>query len=803
MKILTSPQSFIKYLILFFLFLLSYSLSASEIDKASKAPNVHPLLWKGFSLSEVQLTDSYFKQAMDRHKEYVLSLEVDRLIPHIRRSVGLEPKGKNYGGWETHGGCSYGHYMSSCALYYAATGDKQFMDRLDYMLSELSECQDKTLDGWFITGQGVKDGYRQLMNGELSLNKPDETKQPWNYNQNHNSWYCVHKILGGLRDAYVYAGRAEAKKIIIKLSDYIADVALATNSDLFQAMLSVEQGGMNEVMADIYAITGDKRYLKVAEKFNHINVIYPVANGEDVLFGRHANDQIPKFIGVARLYELSDNGLYKTAAEKFWDIVINDHTLAIGGNSCYERFGLPGEESKRLDYTSAETCNTYNMLKLSKQLFMLTGDSKYLNYYEHALYNHILASQSPDHPGSVTYYTTLLPGLFKQYSTPYDSFWCCVGTGMENHAKYGESIYFMKDNDLLVNLYIPSVLQSEETGAKITLATSLPESDTVRIKMDDMGKLNGSILFRYPSWVKEKAELFVNSKKGNYTVSDGFIKPSSKLKTGDEVMLVFPRSLQINYTRDEPHFGSVMYGPLVMAGELGHENMPKDIVSGSLDLREATPLKDIPMLVGNLEKLDSWIIQDKTKPLHFNVKNGEKQSAVSLIPYFQMHHQRNTVYWKIYSNEKFKERSKALTDEVIIADANNEKRHNLQGVNDTIRWHDYFWARNTQFRIAEDGGWFSYDLKTDSKSKESYSLICRFWGDQSPEHEFDIFVDNKLLKSINLNRRLYLTYIDDIFDIPYEWTKGKSKVNIKFQAKDNKKAGGLFSLKITSDKTLR
>lgn len=778
-------------------------IQASETGNTRKTDNVNPLMWKSFALSEVQLTDSYFKQAMDRHKEYVLSLEVDRLIPHIKRSVGLEPKGKNYGGWETHGGCSYGHYMSSCALYYAATGDREFLNRLNYMLDELSECQEKAKDGWFITGQGVKDGLQQLLNGELTLNRPDETKQPWNYNQNHNSWYCVHKVLAGLRDAYVYTESEKAKQILTKLCDYITSIALTANSDLFQAMLSVEQGGMNEVMIDAYAITGNEKYLKAAEKFNHINVIYPTANGEDILFGRHANDQIPKFMGVAREYEYIDNEVYLKAAERFWDIVINDHTLAIGGNSCHERFGVAGQESKRLDFTSAETCNTYNMLRLSKQLFMLTGDSKYLNYYEHALYNHILASQSPEHLGSVTYYTTLLPGSMKQYSSPYDSFWCCVGTGMENHAKYGESIYFEKVDELLVNLYIPSILRAKDSGLDLTMNTKFPESDTVHIKINKQGNHSGSISFRYPTWIKDDIKLLLNGKKESFFIQDGFIKLAKKLSDNDEITIIFPQTLHINYTKDEPHFGSISYGPIVLAGELGHDDMPNDIVSDSRTLRDVIPTKNIPMIVGNLDKLSSWIVRDKNSPLHFTVNNGEKQSEVSLIPYFQMHHQRNTVYWKIYSNKDFKDRAKSLTDEVVIGDEKNEKEHNLQGVNNTVFWHDFFWAKNTQYRIATDGGWFSYDLEIDKQAKEPYSLICRFWGDQSPKHEFDIFIDDKPLKNINLNRHLYLTYVDDILEIPYEWTKGKNKVNIRFQAKEGKKAGGLFSLKITSNTEFR
>ena len=793
-----------KNLFSFFIFFLSLStLSASEIDKAQTVSAINTTEWKSFSLSEVQLTESYFKQAMERHKEYILSLEVDRLIPHVRSRAGLQPKGRNYGGWERGGGCTYGHYMSSCAMMYAATGDKQFIDRLDYILSELKECQEKFDDGWFISSTRGREGFNSLLKGELQLNRPDETKQPWNFNQNGNSWYSIHKILTGLKDAFVYAGRTEAKEILLKLADIITGFVLPANSDLFQGMLSVEQGGMNEVFTDIYAIAGDEKYLKTAQKFNHINVIYPTANGEDVLFGRHANDQIPKFIGVARQYEFVNNLVYKKAAENFWNIVLENHTLAIGGNSCYERFGIPGEESKRLDYSSAEVCNTYNMLKLTRQLFMLTGEIKYLDYYEHALYNHILASQDPDMPGCVTYYTSLLPGLFKQYSTPYESFWCCVGTGLENHAKYAESIFFCKQGELLVNLFIPSKLNWKDTGLNISMETKFPDSDTVRIKINDKGNFSGTISFRYPEWIKTQVKCFINGNNTDFKVENGYIRTGKQINSNDEIILVFPRTLYVDYVKDEPHFGTVMYGPLVLAGELGNKNMPNDRVSQNRDLRDALPLKNIPVLVGNTKELNTWIINKSSSPLRFEVKNGEKQPPVSLIPYFQMHHQYYTVYWKMYSSEEFKLRAQSFTDEVLIDDTENEKKHNLKEQESNIYWHDFFWAKNTQYRIAENNGWFSYDLKIDKNCKIPYFLICRFWGDESPEHQFDILIDEVKVKEINLNRRLYLTYVDDLIEIPYELTKGKDKINVKFYAKEGKKAGGLYQLKITSNTDFR
>lgn len=797
-------MNIVKYLVVTLMFIGgSHVVSASEREEVCVAPRTHLLSWRPFPLSEVELTDSYFKRAMDLNKEYLLSLEVDRLIPHVRRNVGLQGKGENYGGWERGGGCSYGHYMSACAMMYASTGEKALLDKLDYLLSELKECQARTPDGWFITGRAEREGYQKLMQGEVFLNRPDEAKQPWNYNSNNNSWYCIHKIMAGLRDAYVYAGRAQAKEILLPLADFVANVVLNSNRDLFQSTLSVEQGGMSEVLADVYSITGDKKYLQTAERFNHINVIYPTANGEDVLFGRHANDQIPKFVGAARQYEFSTNELYRKAARNFWDIVINNHTLAIGGNSCYERFGLPGEETKRLDFTSAETCNTYNMLKLSKQLFMIDGDYKYLNYYEHALYNHILASQDPDMPGCVTYYTSLLPGLFKQYSTPYDSFWCCVGTGMENHSKYAEAVYFENEQDLLVNLYIPSHLYWKEKGLRLTTDTRFPESDTISVRIDEKGGYNGGLLFRYPDWVDGEATLLVNGKRAATEARKGsYIRLLSPIGTGDELTLILKRNLRLDYAKDEPHYGSIMYGPILLAGELGKDGMPEDRVSDNRTCREVLPLKDIPMLVGSLADLDGWIVQSPDEPLRFSVKNGEGQRGVELIPYFRLHHQRYAVYWKIYSPDEYACRNRSLTDQVEAGDEESEKAHEVCGENDSIYWHDFFWAKNAKYRMA-DSGWFAYTLRVDPKETKPYYLICRFWGDEPEAHVFDVLIDDKYLCTVNLRRGLYLTYVDDIYPIPVEWTRGKKRVKVSFRAKEGKKAGGLYGLKITSDTDYR
>lgn len=784
---------------------LSVNAAATEMEKARKAPTVHPLLWHGFSLGEVRLTDSYFKTAMELDRSYLLSLEVDRLIPHIRRQSGLEPKGKNYGGWEASGGCSYGHYMSACAMMYAATGDKEFLERLNYMISELEQCHRSAPEGWFVGGARSREGFKQMTQGNVVLNRPDETGQPWNFNQNGNGWYGVHKVFSGLRDAYVYAGMEDALRLLVPLADHVAQIALNTNSDLFQSTFSVEQGGMGEVMADIYAITGDKKYLETAERFNHINVIYKIANGEDVLFGRHANDQIPKFMGVARQYEFSPNDLYLKAAGNFWDIVIRDHTLAIGGNSCYERFGIPGQESKRLDFTSAETCNTHNMLKLSRQLFMLNGDTKYLDYYEHALYNHILASIDPDMPGGFTYYTSLMPGLLKQYSTPYESFWCCVGTGMENHAKYAESIFFENGQELLTNLYIPSVLEWKKKGLKATLATGFPETDEVTLTIDRLGDFNGIFLFRYPSWVTGEASVKINGKPAKaQSVKGEYIRLMEEVVSGDKITIILPQGLNIRYTKDEPYFGYLTYGPLVLAGALGQVDMPADRVGDNRELRHIEPLKDIPMLVGAKTDLASWIVRSPGEKMSFKVRNFKGNKDVELLPYFLMHHQRYTVYWKVYSPDEFACREKVLADKIMIGDTESEKRHKLTGKGDSLVRHDFFWANNRVCRTTGAGGSFSYEMSLNKGVSGPYYLICNWWGDEGKDRRFRILVDGSPIADVDLYRRLFLTYVDDVYPIPAGLTEGKSRIRVTFESgTTDDRVGGLYGLTLTADPDFR
>ena len=431
---------------------------ASRVNAQTVAPDrirreAHP-----FRLEDVRLLDGPFKAAMTRDAEYLLRLEPDRLLSGFRKEAGLTPKAKAYGGWEsmTIAGHSLGHYLSAVALMFASTGDTRFRDRVNYILAELDACQRTNGNGYVAAIPNGKKIFQEVSAGDI---RP----QPFDLNGGWVPWYTLHKLFAGLLDAHQYLQSTKALDIAAKLGDW-ADTTLAKlTEEQFQRMLDTEHGGMNEVLAELYARTGNKKYLQLSRRFHHKVVLEPLTRQEDRLQGLHANTQIPKLIGLARRYELTSDEADKTAAEFFWQRVVHHHSYVNGGHSDGERFGPPDKLNNRLSQNTAETCNTYNMLKLTRHLFEWHASASYADYYERALYNHILASQNPD-DGMVCYYVPLRAGSRKVYSKPFDSFWCCVGTGMENHAKYGEAIYFHGNNALWVNLLFPSELNWRENG---------------------------------------------------------------------------------------------------------------------------------------------------------------------------------------------------------------------------------------------------------------------------------------------------------------------------------------------------
>ena len=385
---------------------------------------------ESFPISSVRLTTSPFKHAEDMDIQYLLGINPDRLLAPYLKEAGLVPKAENYTNWENTGldGHIGGHYVSALSYMYAATGNMEIKGRLDYMISELQRCQDS--DGYL---SGVVNGrkvWKEIKEGNIRASG-------FGLNDGWVPLYNIHKLFAGLRDAYLIGGKSEAKDMLVKLTDWMIRVVENLSEEQMQDMLRSEHGGLNETFADVAAITGDKRYLELAHKFSHQLVLQPLLKKEDKLTGMHANTQIPKVIGYKRIADLEGNQDWSEAARYFWKTVVEHRSISIGGNSVREHFHPATDFSSMLTSEQGpETCNTYNMLRLTKMLYQTSADASFMDYYERALYNHILSTINPIQGGFV-YFTPMRSGHYRVYSQPQTSFWCCVGSGMENHARYG------------------------------------------------------------------------------------------------------------------------------------------------------------------------------------------------------------------------------------------------------------------------------------------------------------------------------------------------------------------------------
>ncbi len=737
-----------------------------------------------FRLEDVRLLDGPFKHAMMRDAEYLLRLKPDRLLSGFRKEAGLKPKAEAYGGWEsmTIAGHSLGHYLSACALMFAATGDARFRERVNYIIAELDECQRANGNGYVAAIPNGKKIFQEISKGDIRV-------QPFDLNGGWVPWYTLHKLFAGLLDAHRYLQSTKALGIAVKLADFSDATVAKLSEEQFQRMLGCEHGGMNEVLAELYARTGNEKYLQLSRRFHHKAVLEPLAHQEDRLQGLHANTQIPKLIGLARRYELTLDPDDKTAAEFFWQRVVQHHTYVNGGNSDGERFGPPDKLNNRLSQDTSETCNTYNMLKLTRHLFEWHAAAEYADYYERALYNHILASQDPD-DGMVCYYVPMKAGSKKLYSKPFDSFWCCVGTGMENHAKYGEAIYFHKDDRLWVNLFIPSELNWREKGLTLRQETLYPESEKVNFTIKAQWPVSFSLRFRNPGWTTKGVSVVINGRPRLVTTNPGsFIEIKRTWKTGDRVELTIPMSLRLETMPDNPHRVAVLYGPTVLAGDLGAE----DETSVMLE----------PALMTDDRQPSEWLKPVANEPLTFRTTNTGKPNDVTLYPFYRMHHKRYAVYWDLLNDQQWAAREanyrselervrrlEALTiDFVQPGEAKVESEHNLQGER-----MDAGENQGRQWRHARAGGWLSFDLKVPADTP--VSLVCSYWGSETGPRTFDILVDGTKVATQSLQNDKPGEFFDVTYAIPQSLTRGKSKITIRFSGQPGNMAGGFYGVRV-------
>ena len=636
--------------------ILAYGCDDAKLESAFKVKPVNSIVQaEQFPISSVRLLESPFKTAMDIDGKYLLKLNPDRLLAPYLKESGLEPKAENYGGWENTGldGHSLGHYLTSLSIIYAATGENKYKDVADYVVSELARAQAATGTGYLSGVPGGKETFRDIASGNIKA-------QPFSLNDKWVPWYNMHKLFAGLRDAYLYADNQTAKDILIGLSDWTVSLSQQLSESQFDEMIIAEYGGMNEVLADAYAITGNQKYLDVANRFNDPRVFPPLEDQEDKLAGLHANTQIPKIIGAARTYELTGEDSLKRIAEFFWDTVIENRTFANGGNSENEHFGKIGTLDKRLTKVTSESCNTYNMLKLTEHLMKWhPNEPKYATYYENALYNHILASQDPK-TGMFCYFIPLESGHFKTFSDPENSFWCCVGSGMENHTKYGKNIYLHTENELYVNLFISSEVEWKSKGVKIIQKTDFPRVPKSELTVQTIDPVNFTLKIRKPQWVKEGYTVSVNGNDVLVNEDAAYAEIDREWNNGDRIVVNLPMSLNFDQLGDNENLAAIKYGPILLAGKLGTDRMDEAPIpyagfegfDGRWDHRryEDMPTVQAPSLRVKSNDLSSWIIPDSENELTFKTKNAGIPFDVELAPFYEVNHQRYAIYWNLIPN---------------------------------------------------------------------------------------------------------------------------------------------------------
>lgn len=598
---------------------------------------------RAFDLADVTLDDGPFLHAQRKTEAYLLALQPDRMLHNFRVNAGLKPKAPVYGGWESEPtwaeinchGHTLGHYLSACSLAYRSTGDQRFKARTEYIVGELAECQKAANSGLvcaFPDGPALVVAH---LRGEKITGVP---------------WYTLHKVYAGLRDAAVLTDSPTARAVLIRFADWAVVATRPLSDAQFETMLETEHGGMNEVFADLYVLTGDANYRHLAERFSHKAIMTPLARGRDNLDGLHANTQLPKIVGFQRVWEVTGNPQYRDASVFFWKTVALTRAFATGGHGDNEHFFPMADFADHVFSAKAsETCCQHNMLKLTRALFLYDPQAVYADYYERTLYNGVLASQDPD-SGMATYFQGARPGYMKLYHTPEDSFWCCTGTGMENHVKYRDSIYFHDDNAIYVNLFVPSSVKWMEKGAVLTQSTVFPDAPTTTLRWTLQQPTKATLKLRHPHWSRT-AIVLINGVEVTRSADPGsYVELSRTWRSGDEVELRLTMEVAVQRAPAAPDIVAFTYGPLVLAGALGREGLApgSDIVVNErkYGAYNDTPF-DMPTLAGSPETIASHL-RPGDRPLEFTTLSTE-QRPVRLAPYHRIAHERYAIYWPMKS----------------------------------------------------------------------------------------------------------------------------------------------------------
>ncbi|MEH6679221.1 MAG: beta-L-arabinofuranosidase domain-containing protein [Sediminicola sp.] len=721
-----------------------------------------------YDLEQVRLLDGPFKNAQEVDMQYILSLDPDRLLAPYRIDAGLPQKEPRYGNWESSGldGHIGGHYLSALAMMYASTGKTELKDRLTYMISELAKCQDQN-------GNGYVGG---IPEGKLfwdRIHKGDIEGSSFGLNNTWVPLYNIHKLFAGLYDAYHFAGNQQAKQILIGLGEWFVRLLEPLTDEQVQMILRTEHGGINESFADLYLLTKDEKFLRTAQRLSHRTLLDALVNGQDILTGLHANTQIPKVVGYEKIAGITNNEEWSEAVDFFWDNVTKERSVAFGGNSFREHFNPIDDFSVMLESNQGpETCNSYNMLRLGKALFLQNGSTEYLNFYERTLYNHILSSQHPEKGGFV-YFTPIRPNHYRVYSQPETSMWCCVGSGLENHTKYGELIYAHMERDVFVNLFIPSKLHWKEKGLELLQKTRFPYENASEFSVVLEKAQSFAIHFRRPQWMSDM-EILVNGEVQETEEKEpGYIQIHRKWKKGDTISLRFKTETTLEPLPDGSNWAAFVNGPIVLAAKTSVKNLDGLFADDSRMGHETK---------GRLVPLDQAfvLVDDGQDPLAKLRQEGNLRFGLDTLllqPFYEIHDARYQMYFQKLPQQGLAEKKEALkqmereslllesktVDLVNCGEQQPEVDHSYQGENSRSGYDDgHFWRSTLSY--------ISYRLSNGDRDATNIQITAL---DNLEEEKFDVLINGQPAESWKLEGKTLMLTI-----------AGQEEILLRIQAKN-------------------
>ncbi len=733
---------------------------------------------KPFDLKQVCLLDGPCKVAQEATREYLNYFDSDRLLYTMRATAGLPTPGQPLGGWEEpNGGIRgnlLGHYLSACALMYASTGDETLKAKADYIVSELKVCQRAIGTGYLFAAP--PEAFTRLENAQ-----PRIIGVPY---------YALHKLMAGLYDMYNLTGNKESLDILTCLTDYFVTRFNGLTNEQRNNVLKAEFGGMTEVMYNLYKTTGNADYIQLGDFFNqdpktgirwtsgykpeHAKFYESLVTGVDSLDGTHANTYLAEVVGTARRYEILGDSRDFNVVRNLWDLVTNTRSYVTGGSGDAEAWHEANKLVGTFSNTNEETCATYNMLKLTRDFIIWTGDAKYADFYERLFLNGIMSTQNPS-DGMTIYYLPMATNCKKNHGTPYDDCWCCTGTGMENFSKIGDSIYFHDANGVYVNLFIASTLNWAEKNIQIEQHTRFPNEDRTSFVFHTASPIALKLNIHVPYWAKQGVEVKVNGEPISVTAGPtSYAVINRQWGEGDKVDVHMPMSLHSSVLPDDPHKASIMYGPVVLANSSPDSNIPS-------------------YLVGDINNLSSWISPVDGQPLRFHVSGQD--TAMTLIPLINIINERYGIYWNVVASgspehEKVLAAKRAVSetrtiDRVNPNDPNSESVHNMIDVNSSD-------GNSLQggWRAALSSGWWSWNMEV--LPNIAMNLICTYWGSDVAPRTFDILVDGTVIATQILDNNKPNKLFDVEYQIPSDLTRGKTSVTVKFIAHTGNTAGRVF-----------